>query len=296
MSFMVAVCGSTDHWGAPGLTADPEQMLEHLVGAVGDDKPATSAAAQASHLLVLTRPDTGPAMRRLATLLRAYDPGRHVAVLETAHSPLGMTLVAEHVNTLGLDPGTGIDLTVRLLDRTSSGWWVRRPGRVSDARPSVWHVLRSWFSKTGYVASGAGPVRTRLADAAGWDEALDGSHRLLTCGEVPEVPRTNLGQHGPGDSYARDLSWAGRAAVGQRSAFEWAAPGWGPSSHVTTDDSTPAAGAVGCDSCGARTSGPCPYCHASWGRLPHTSRSPEPARSSTTAATDAAHAISGGTS
>lgn len=273
MTFVAVVCGAGDRWGAPGVFDDPYAMLALLTGTVSAEGPTAtvsratdlgetaSQATAATHLLLLTRPSAGPAMRHLATLLRARDPQRHVAVLETPTTPLGMTLVAEHVNALGLEPGAGVARVEQLLARTPTGWWVRRAGRLSEGRPSLWQVVRSWFSRTGYLAIGSDPLRIVLADAAAWEAAIDGGLRLVTCGDIPEVPRQNLGERGPDDIYARDLSWGGRAVVRQRAAFEWAAPSWTPD---TQPDSTP--GGQACDSCGATTVAHCPFCHALWGR------------------------------
>lgn len=282
MTFVAVVCGASDRWSTPGVSDDPYAMLGLLSGpATTDGSTATasratlpgetaSPATTATHVLLLARPSAGPRMRHLATLLRARDPQRHVAVLETPTTPLAMTLVAEHVNDLDLEPGVGVALVEQLLARTPSGWWARRAGPLSEMRPSLWQVVRSWFSRTGYLATGSDPGRVVLADAAAWDAALDDDSRLVTCGDIPEVPLHHLGTRGPGDSYARDLSPGGRTVVGQRAAFEWAAPRWTPE---TQPDDTPDAQA--CDNCGATTAAHCPFCHALWGR--HHG-GPDPAR------------------
>lgn len=267
MTCVTAVCGAGDRWGVPAVSTDPQEMLSVLSASHPNGQGDTP-----SHLLVLTRPSAGAQMRHLATLLRAHDGTRHVAVLESDHAPLALALVAEQVNSLDLGPGEAVERTLQLLEVTSSGWWVRRGGAVSEAKPSLWQVVRSWFSKTGYIAMGSGPVSLTLADADAWAQALAGTDRLVVCGDVSPTVRDNLGSRSPEEVYARELSWGGRAVVGQRSAFEWVASPHSSGPHLDA----PSGEVAPCDSCGAVTSGVCPFCHASWGICDSSTAASEP--------------------
>lgn len=264
MKFLALVCGADDDWVVPTLTPDPHVMLGPLTEPAADDHGATMVTADVTHMLILTRPSTAPQMRRLATLVQAYDSRRYVAVLETPQTPLAMSLVAERVNAESTEPGSGVEHVLHLLSVTDSGWWVRRAGAVSEARPSLWQIVRSWFSKTGFIASDAMPVALRLAEEPAWADVVDGVSRFVTAGEVPAVQRDHIEAHRDGeDIYARGVSRSGKAIVGQKRAFEWAALRWAA-------DTAPAArpGARPCESCTAMVETTCPFCHAQWGALP----------------------------
>lgn len=258
MNVLVMVCGADPRWRVPTVDDQPQRMLEQLTAPEGPD----ALDPQVSHVVLLTRPTWEPHMQKLATLLRAYDRQRHVAVLPTAHSPLGMAVVAAEINGAPHEPGAAARRAASLLAETDSGWWVRRPGRVDEARPRVTQVLRSWFTKTGYLVSGPRPSTVTQAHAPAWAEAVGSARRLLTSGEVPELQRAHLASHhGGGEAWGRDVSVGGRQLVGRQRAFEWAAPRWDTASRAeAAPDETGA-----CSSCGASLMGYCAYCHARWG-------------------------------
>lgn len=259
MNTLVMVCAADQRWRVPAVDDQPQRMLERLTDDEGQDRLDPGV----SHVILLTRPTWEPEMQKLATLLRAFDRQRHVAVLPSGHNPLAMAAVAAEVNAGPREPGEAARRATALLDRTDSGWWVRRPGRVSEARPRIGQVLKSWFTKSGYLVSGPAPAAVALADGPAWERTLSDGGRLLTSGEVPELQREHLQPHaGGGEAWGRDISAGGRQLVGRQRAFEWAVTRWDSPGEPTPE-------ATGtCDSCGASMVRFCVYCHARWGAGP----------------------------
>lgn len=258
VKFHALVCGADPRWDVPTITGDPFAMLARLRGG----QPGEALADDVTHLLLVGRVESGPDLRRLATLLRAHTPALHVAVLESGQVPLAMAAVTAHVLRLGLEPGLAAREVRRLLeDETDSGLWVRRPGRVEGARPGLWTIVRSWFSRSGALARSTDPVQITRADAGGWGSVFHDSFSFLSCGELPAQQASliePLLTHS--ESWSRDLSPGARAIVGRQRAAEFAALKWTTPSPAGTD--TPR-----CDSCAATTTGICAYCHAHWGHV-----------------------------
>ncbi|GGK80448.1 hypothetical protein [Ornithinimicrobium pekingense] len=280
MSFVAVVCGADPLWDVPSVTDDPVQMLNRLVEAPpapGTDRPAAdpdpgaeppadpTPPPEATHTLFVCRPSWLPAMRRLVTLLRAHDPSRHFAVLVTDRLPLATSLVVAHVNGLGLEPGRAAREVDRLLRRTESGAWVRRPGRLNGAKVSWWDVIRSWWVKDGYVAHGAEPVVVERASADLWSARLTGAEVVYLSGEVPELPAEALRAAGvPEKLRGRDVPAGTKVLVGRQRSFEFAGPRWSAAEPAPE----PEPGLRSCDSCGVSVEDWCPFCHAQWGEAP----------------------------
>ena len=262
MKFLATVCGGDVRWAVPVTTDDAQSMLATLMG----HEPSEQALdTDVTHLLLVTRPEWAPAMRRLATLLRAQEPTLGVAVLETGHTPLAAAACVSEVHQHDLEPGAAARAVRDLLERTSSALWVRRPGPVQGARPSLWAVVRSWFSKTGYLATGADPVQVQLAEDAVWDELLDGADAFVQCGEMPERQSAQVGPRLDGRQiWSREVSPGSRVIVGRQRAVELALPRWLPGSAAVSGTPTQET----CANCGASVRDYCAYCHAHWGRLP----------------------------
>lgn len=285
MNFVAVVCGADPLWDVPSVTDDAVTMLDRLVapatseavvatgsGPVVEDATGPRFPADATHTLFMCRPSWLPAMRRLATLLRAHDATRHYAVLVTDRLPLASALVAEHVNALDLEPGRAAREVDRLLRLTESGAWVRRPGRLNGARVSWWDVVRSTWDKDGYVASGAGPVAVDRAGAELWSQRLSGARAVYLSGEIAETPGQALRTVGVREQLRdRDVPPGTKVLVGRQRSFEFAAPRWAVDDPLPEPDDA----LRRCDSCGSTVLDYCPFCHAQWGEAP-TPRGPVP--------------------
>lgn len=255
--FHALVCDADPRWDVPTISHDPAEVF----GQLRDGEAPGALPDDVTHLLLVGRAESGPDLRRLATLLRAHTPGLHVGVLESDQMPLALAAVTAHVLHLGLEPGQAARETRRLLEEeTDSGLWVRRPGKVEGARPGMWSVVRSWFTKEGCLARGAEPVRITRADADGWASVFEDSVTFLSCGELPPP---QAAQVEPlltrSESWSRDASPGARQVAGRQRAVEFAALRW-------TTAATGPAGGSSCDSCGASVAEFCAYCHAHWGR------------------------------
>lgn len=269
MRFRAVVCGADRSWLVPTVADDPATTFEDLVGPDGDGEVLTDA----THVLLVTRRQWEPAMRRLATLLRAHDGHRHVSVLTTDAMPLGAAAVVEQVNAADLEPGRAARELRRQLGQVRSAVWVRRPGPVHGARPRWRDIIRSWWSKDGYLLQGEDPVRVARSSAESWGELLESSGAPHRSGEPPTRPAALLEPYQQDlRVWGRDASRGAKAVAGRQSSFEVAAlvPGVG--------DEEPSGSA--CSGCGASVDDLCPFCHAHWGAAPVTavgaaSRRPE---------------------
>lgn len=277
MNVLAMVCGGDPRWGVPTVLDQPQQMLTELTG----EESERALPEHVTHVLLLTRPTWEPQMQRLATLLRAYDRQRHVSVLTTGHTPLGMAVVAREINSTPHEPGQSARRAAALLDATSSGWWVRRPGRVDEARPSLKQLLVSWFSKTGYLVSGPAPSTVVKAEVPAWARVFEHASAFVTAGEMAELQRAHIQPYlNGGQVWGRDISAGGRQLVGRQRAFEWAATRWDADSEP--EELVPMAELSRCSSCGASVTRFCAFCHARWGleaavRAPLHQPPPEPA-------------------
>ena len=114
MKFLATVCGGDVRWAVPVTTDDAQSMLATLMG----HEPSEQALdTDVTHLLLVTRPEWAPAMRRLATLLRAQEPTLGVAVLETGHTPLAAAACVSEVHQHDLEPGAAARAVRDLLER-----------------------------------------------------------------------------------------------------------------------------------------------------------------------------------
>jgi hypothetical protein len=269
MTFRAVVCGADRSWLVPTVANDPLSTFEDLVAPDGD----RAVLGDATHVLLVTRREWEPAMRRLATLLRAHDSHRHVSVLATDSMPLGAAAVAEQVNAADLEPGRAARELRRQLGQVRSAIWVKRPGLVQGARPGWWDVIRSWWSKDGYLVRGEDPVRVARSQPEAWAELLDGAGTLHRSGEPPVRPAALLEPYLDDlRVWGRDASRGAKAVAGRQNSFEVAAllPG--------VEHEEPVGSA--CSGCGASVDDFCPFCHAQWGAAPVTavsaaSRRPE---------------------
>ncbi|MFX0537463.1 hypothetical protein ACQBAT_00475 [Ornithinimicrobium sp. Y1847] len=254
MTFYAVVCGGDRSWPVPALSNDVLDTFEDLVG---PDRSAT-LPSDATHVLLVCRTEWGPAMRRLATLLKAHDEALNVSVLETDTMPLGAAVVAEHVNALAVEPGHAARELRRLLGTVRSVVWVRRPGKVNGARPKWWEVIRSWWSPDGALAEGESPIGIERAQVERWAELFKGATSVHRSGEVPPRPAAVIQPYVGGERvWGRDVSRGARAITGKQPSFEVAT--FTPTDAVSAEETTE------CSGCGASVVDFCPFCHAAWG-------------------------------
>lgn len=254
---VVVVCGGDPGLGQPTLWGDVTGTA--ALGVAEEDREDRFAVEGATHVTVVTRREWADRVRSAVTVLRAHDPGRHVTVLETEHTPLGATLAARSANErLAHDPALQHRELAAMLRAGNSGLWVRSAGRLPGRVPLAM-VISSWWRKAGNLDSQlAGLTQARSEN---WFRAAGGGTDLVAAGHVPEAVAEQLAlARIQVETVADRPSPGGRALAGQDQAFEfaWADPRAGHG--VRHDERTHT-----CDSCGALVEGTCPFCHASWG-------------------------------
>lgn len=265
MSFYAVVCGGDRSWPVPTVDND----FISTFGEIIEQGPDGALPADATHLLIICREEWAPQMRRLATLLRAHDAGRHVSVLVTDTTPLGAAVVAEHVNSLREEPGTAARELRRLLGQVRGVVWVRRPGKVNGARPGMWELVRSIWARNGSLAEGNGPVRLVRAEVEQWASLFKDAGSIHRSGEVAPRPEALMQPYVTGEkTWGRTLSPGARAMVGKQPAFEVAV--FSPTPVERIPDLTT------CSGCGSTVVDMCPFCHAQWGAHHPTTSAAQP--------------------
>ena len=146
----IVVENSINHAGiVPWIADDPRVAVAS--GAAFADVPGWVASLGADHVVIASRPSSGPVARLAATTLAGARP--EVAVAHRVVPTTSVALAASGLNAVesGSDAVAVLGAFDHLTTASASGTWLRSVTRLVDPKPGLGMHVRSLFGR-GFVA------------------------------------------------------------------------------------------------------------------------------------------------
>jgi hypothetical protein len=174
------VHGSGDFGGVHLVPASEPAAVADLVERLG-----------CRHLVVAAPSGLGDAAALGAALAAGRFPGCAVTRLDSPHAPIALLCVLAQARTVRPEPGLGLQLARRALDRSWSGAWTRRVTGLSAPAPSFGQHLRSYLPGSSFVVRHWPDPAVLRRSADGGPGALPTGRVLVTEDGLPD----DLGAH-----------------------------------------------------------------------------------------------------
>ena len=179
-----------------GTSSDPAArpwLTDDLVLVGVEDVTALAAwsdearRAGATHVAVLTRPDTERQARLMTTVAVGRHPAVAYAVVVQEASLLALAASGMTVLESSTDPDQAVARLQSMLETTHSGVWLKRVGRLKSPQPGFGQHLRSLLPGGGGYVAVMRPAPRVLATAKAGVELSPHPSQVL-CGDEAESP------------------------------------------------------------------------------------------------------------